>query len=85
MIIPHDEKDAIVIPQIATYEIQDKILVYKVVDGKAVATFIKVRPINDGNHYVVTEGLSEGDVIIGEGIGQVKDGMEVKIKTGTKQ
>lgn len=85
VIIPHDEKDAIVIPQTATYEIQDKIMVYKVVDGKAVATFIKVRPINDGNSYVVTEGLSSGDVILSEGIGQVKDGMEVKIKSEQKQ
>lgn len=80
VIIPHDEKDAIVIPQTVTYEIQDKIMVYKVVDGKAVATFIKVRPINDGNNYVVTEGLSNGDVIISEGVGLVKDGMEIKIK-----
>lgn len=80
VIIPHDEKDAIVIPQTVTYEIQDKIIVYKIIDGKAVATFIKVRPISDGNNYVVTEGLSSGDVIISEGVGLVKDGMEIKIK-----
>ena len=69
------------IPQTVTYEIQDKIIVYKVVDGKAVATFIKVRQINDGNNYVVTEGLSKGDVIISEGVGLVKDGMEIRIKS----
>lgn len=63
-----------------TYEIQDKIIVYKVIDGKAIATFIKVRPISDGNNYVVTEGLSSGDIIISEGVGLVKDGMEIKIK-----
>lgn len=80
VIIPHDENNAIVIPQTMTYEIQDKIIVYKVIDGKAEATFIKVRPISDGNNYVVTEGLSKGDVIISEGVGLVKDGMEIKIK-----
>lgn len=81
VIIPHEETDAIVIPQTATYEIQDKILVYKLVDGKAVTTYIKVREINDGREYVVTEGLNTGDVIINEGVGQLKDGMPVKIKS----
>lgn len=80
VIIPHDETDAVVIPQNVTYEIQDKIVVYKVVEGKAVAAFIKVRAINDGNSYVVTDGLSKGDVIISEGVGLVKEGMEIKIK-----
>lgn len=80
VIIPHDENNAIVIPQTMTYEIQDKIIVYKVIDGKAIATFIKVRPISDGNNYVVTEGLSSGDIIISEGVGLVKEGMEIKIK-----
>ena len=81
VIIPHDEKNAIVVPQTVTYEIQDKVIVYKVVEGKASATFIKVRPINDGNNYVVTEGLSKGDMIISEGVGLVKDGMEISIKS----
>lgn len=55
-------------------------MVYKVIDGKAVATFIKVNKINDGKTYVVTEGLSEGDIIISEGVGLVQDGMDVNVK-----
>lgn len=80
VLIPHNEKSVLVIPQNVTYEIQDKIIVYKIADGKAKAAFIKVKPISDGKQYVVTEGLSEGDIIISEGVGQVKDGMEIKIK-----
>lgn len=80
VIIPHSENDAIIIPQTVTFEIQDKVIVYKVVDGKAVATFINVRKVNDGNSYIVTEGLAAGDKIISEGVGLVKDGMDVKIK-----
>ena len=53
---------------------------YKVVDGKAVTTFIKVRQVNNGKEYVVTDGLKAGDIIISEGVGQVKDGMAIKIK-----
>lgn len=81
VIIPHEETDAIVIPQTATYEIQDKILVYKLIDGKAVTTYIKVREVNDGREYVVTDGLNTGDVIISEGVGQVKDGMQISVKS----
>lgn len=80
VIIPHVEKDAIVIPQSVTYELQDKIIVYSVHEGKAEATYIKVRSVNDGKTYVVTDGLMAGDVIISEGVGLVKDGMSVKIK-----
>lgn len=80
VIIPHIKKNVITIPQTVTHEIQDKILVYKVIDGKAVATFIKVNKINDGKTYVVIEGLSEGDIIISEGVGLVQDGMDVNVK-----
>lgn len=80
VLIPHDEENAIIIPQTVTFELQDKILVYKVVNSKAVATFIEVKRINDGNNYVVVDGLSKGDVIISEGVGLVKDGMDIKIK-----
>ena len=48
IVLPQQETDAIVIPQSATYEIQDKIFVYKVIDGKAVASEIVVAKQNDG-------------------------------------
>lgn len=57
--LPH----AIVIPQTAVSELQDKIIVYKVVDGKAKMQTITVNPINDGKNYVVTSGLKAGDRI----------------------
>ena len=51
--------------------------VYKVIHGKAVSTPIKVFEINDGKEYVVEEGLRQGDVIVSEGAGLLKDGMVV--------
>ena len=70
--------NVIVIPQTATFELQNKVFVYRVVDGKTAQTEIKVAPLDDGTSYIVEEGLSEGDVIIAEGAGLLKEGVEVK-------
>lgn len=69
--------NVIVIPQAATFELQDKILVYKVVDGKATSTNIEVAPNDNGTEYIVTNGLKTGDVIIADGAGLVREGTPV--------
>lgn len=81
VVMPYEQKSCIVIPQTATYDIQNRIFAYKVVDGKAVSTPIEVFEINDGKEYVVESGLSEGDVIISEGAGLVKAGTKVNMDT----
>lgn len=75
--VSYDRNNCIVIPQEATFEIQDKIYVYKVVDGKAVSNEIKVFRINDGREYVVESGLSEGDVIVSKGAGLLREGTPI--------
>jgi len=77
LVVPNTLRQVIVIPQTATYEIQDKIYVYKVVKGKAESALITVLPMNDGQHYVVTSGISEGDVIVAKGANYVKEGQEI--------
>ena len=57
---------------------QDKVLVYKVVDGKAVSTLITVADVDDGRTYIVTGGLTVGDEIVAKGAGLVREGMQVK-------
>lgn len=74
VIIPRQIQNCIVIPQSATFEIQDRIFVYKVIDGKASASQIKVASFNNGSEYVVESGLEVGDVIIAEGAGLVQEG-----------
>ena len=69
----------VVIPQTATFELQNKVFVYRVVDGKTSQTEIEVAPLDDGKSYIVESGLKEGDVIIAEGAGLLKDGIEVKL------
>ena len=78
IIIPTTITDCIVIPQTATYELQDRIFVYKVVDGKASATEIHVAPQNNGTEYIVTSGLEVGDIIVAEGAGLIKEGTPIK-------
>ena len=78
LIMPYLLKHALVIPQTATFEIQDKIYVYKVIDGKAQATIITVNPTNDGTNYVVNKGLAAGDIIVAKGASYVREGQEVK-------
>lgn len=77
IVMPSVRENVIVIPQEATYEIQDKVYVYKVVDGKTVSTIIEVEPQNNGKEYVVLSGLQEGDVIIAKGAGFVQEGERV--------
>ena len=78
VLIPQAYKDCIVIPQGATVRLQDKTLVYKVVDGKAVSTLITVAEINDGREYIVLDGLKVGEEIVSEGAGLVREGTQVK-------
>lgn len=78
VVIPSVYKNCIVIPQGATVQMQDKTVVYKVVDGKAVSTLITVAGISDGREYVVLDGLNVGDEIIAEGAGLVREGTVVK-------
>jgi membrane fusion protein (multidrug efflux system) len=80
VIIPVERENCIVIPQTATYELQDRIFVYKVVDGKASATEIHVAPNNNGTEYIVERGLEVGDIIVSEGAGLLKEGTEIKMR-----
>ena len=84
LIIPENHEQAIVIPKSATFEVMDKIYAYRVDDGEAHSVIVEVLPISDGNNYVVTGGLSEGDLIVAEGAGYVRDGMKINIDKTTK-
>jgi len=80
IIIPVTYSDCIVIPQAATFELQDRIFVYKVIDGKATSSEIRVAPQNNGSEYIVMDGLSVGDIIVAEGAGLIKEGAIIKSK-----
>lgn len=81
VIFPYIKENVLIVPQEATYEIQDKIFVYKVVDGKATSSQVSVFPVNNGKEYIVESGLEEGETIIAEGAGLVQEGTVVDTPT----
>lgn len=72
--VPAHYNNVLLIPQKATYEIQDKKMVF-VVDKQNIvhATNISVAD-NTSDQYIVTDGISEGDIIVLEGLNRLKDG-----------
>ncbi|MDO4735508.1 MAG: efflux RND transporter periplasmic adaptor subunit [Bacteroidia bacterium] len=84
VIIPEQVKGAVVIPQLATMEIQEKIFAYKVIDGIANMTEVKVSFVNGGKEYIVKEGLKFGDVIVASGAGLVRNGARVEAVKAVK-
>lgn len=81
VVIPVEKTGALVIPQGATFEIQDKRFVYKVVDGKAQSAPVQVTRVNGGTEFIVNEGLAAGDVIVAEGVGLLREGTPITPKT----
>ncbi len=79
VVIPLEEKNAILIPQKATFELQDRRFVYVVNDSnKVVSTPVTVTGNNDGKTFVVTSGLKPGDRIAIEGVGtRLSEGMVI--------
>lgn len=83
VVFSNHEKDVIVIPQKAANELQDKLFVYKV-ESRNNSYFAKAVEITadntyDGKNYIVRKGLAAGDTIISNGVGLLRDGMEIKI------
>ena len=73
-------KNALIIPQKATYEIQDQKYVFVVgKDGVARSKNIKVS-YELPDIYIVSEGLDVGDKILLEGVQKVKDDQKVETK-----
>ena len=84
VVIPRVLKDVIVIPQAATFEVQNKTFVYQIVDGKASSRQISVSRLQDGKRYVVNSGLSVGDVFVAEGAGLLREGTPIVAKPASQ-
>lgn len=79
ILFPTHQTQAIIIPQMCTYEIQDKKFVYVVgADNTVKSREITVMAQNDGKNYVVTSGLQPGERIVTDAVLTLKDGMTIK-------
>jgi membrane fusion protein (multidrug efflux system) len=76
--IPEVKHSVLVIPQSATYELQNKHFAYKVDSANRVAAvaFDPV-PTDDGQSFLVKKGLKPGDRIVVEGINSLKNGVMI--------
>lgn len=79
VLIPSQLDSALMVPQKATSEIQDKKFVYVLQPDSTVKnTPVEVFNLDDGKNYVVTSGLRAGDRIVVEGVATLKDGAKIK-------
>ncbi len=76
--IPTIVDSALVVPQSATYELQDKRLVYILgKDNKVSSIAITVIPSDNGQYFIITGGLKPGDTLILEGLIGLKDNTQI--------
>jgi membrane fusion protein (multidrug efflux system) len=76
--IPEVKDSVYIVPQSATYELQDKLFLYTVgQDNKVVSKAFNAVPSDDGKHFLVTHGLASGDRVVIEGINSLRDGTEI--------
>ncbi|QHS63422.1 efflux RND transporter periplasmic adaptor subunit [Chitinophaga agri] len=69
---------ALVIPQEATFELQDKVFVFTVGDSNKVAS----KPITvagkNGAYYFVEKGVTAGEAVVYTGLDRLRDGMVIQ-------
>ncbi|MBK8565628.1 MAG: efflux RND transporter periplasmic adaptor subunit [Saprospiraceae bacterium] len=74
VLIENELKNALVIPQKSTFEVQDKLYVYVLGEGNKVEMRAIVPKLRLSHLYVIESGLSVNDKFIYEGIQTVKQG-----------
>ena len=78
IVMPFAEKGVIVVPQFAVVRLQDKAVVYKVQpDSTSTAVDVTTTDTGNGKDFIITSGLSEGDVIVSTGANNVSEGQKV--------
>ena len=72
--IPFSQQNKLMVPQQATYELQDRVYVFAVGDSnKVTSKQITIKGKSEGN-YIVDKGVNNGDVIVYSGLQRLRDG-----------
>ena len=86
VVIPFQQKGAMVIPQTAVVRLQNKSLVYKVMpDSTAMAVAVTTTATGNGKDVIVNSGLKVGDKIVTEGANNVQEGQKVLYPSESKK
>lgn len=67
----------VLIPQGATYEIQNKTFVFQLADSNKVKSVPIQIALKKGNYYVLSSGLEAGDKIVLQGLDRLQNGMQI--------
>ncbi len=85
VVIRHEMKGAMLIPQKSTFDVQDKTFVYVIDEDDTIRRRSIVTKARLGHLFVIESGLSINDRLIYEGIQQVREGDKVAPQMKTLQ
>ena len=86
VVFPNNLENIILVPQSATFEVQDKRFVYVLQpDNTVKTTEITCHPVTDGKNFVVLDGLKAGDTIAIEGVQSLRDGAAIQPITSAEK
>lgn len=80
IILTNKIRNAIIIPQKAVFEIQDRSFVYIVKEDNTVEMRSIIPRARFSHYYIIESGLEVGERLVYEGIQNVKDGMTIQPK-----
>ena len=69
---------ALIVPQEATFELQDKVFVFALGDSNKVASEPVTIAGKSGNYYLVEKGVNAGEKIVYTGLDRLKDGAVIQ-------
>jgi len=78
--LPNVVTNSLLVPQEATFELQDKVFVYALTDSNKVVGKPLTVTGTSGNFYLVSGGIKAGDKIVYQGIDRLHDGVIIKPK-----
>ena len=73
VVIESLSRKALLVPQAATVELQDKVFVFVLGKGNSVKKVVTVSG-KSGNNFIVSTGLKPGDTILTAGVEKIQDG-----------
>ncbi|HLW41193.1 MAG TPA: efflux RND transporter periplasmic adaptor subunit [Flavobacterium sp.] len=79
VLVPKKYTNALVVPEVASFEQQGKINVFKVVNDTVISTMLDVTD-RVNNMLIVNNGVKEGDIIVVSGIGSLRNKSAIQPK-----
>ncbi|MBI1668440.1 efflux RND transporter periplasmic adaptor subunit [Capnocytophaga periodontitidis] len=79
--IPQNFNNSLVIPEVATFEQQGKVFVYRVAEKDTLRQTVITLKNRADNYAVVESGLKKGDLILAQGLNKVRTGTVIKPQT----